>query len=91
MSARFDGTTLMGKLSGSGKMTWAGGEVYIGEFRADHEDGIGAFATADGNLFCGEFHEGKGNGRCACSPRSLSRPEQAMSVLSFLPQATMRE
>ena len=63
----------MGKLSGSGKMTWPGGEVYIGEFRADHEDGIGAFATADGNLFCGEFHEGKGNGRCACSPRSLSR------------------
>ena len=60
---RFEGTAFKGKLNGLGKMIWPGGEVYHGEFRADREDGIGAFTTADGNTFCGEFHEGKGNGR----------------------------
>ncbi len=70
----------MGKLSGPGKMVWPGGEVYHGEFRADHEDGIGAFITADGNVFCGEFHQGKGNGRCA------SRQAQtAKQTLPFIP------
>jgi hypothetical protein len=58
----------MGKLSGAGKMSWPGGELYHGEFRADREDGVGAFVTSDGNTFCGEFQEGKGNGRFHVKP-----------------------
>ena len=71
---RFEGTSSLGKLEGDGKITWPGGEVYHGQFYRDKEHGIGAFVTADGSLFCGEYSDGQGNGR---SVLDLSRLDQS--------------
>ena len=53
---------LSGVREGKGKMTYASGDVYEGEFKNGYPDGKGVYRYSTGDKYEGEFKEGKMNG-----------------------------
>ena len=52
-----------GKMHGKGKLTWADGDVYEGDFVDDKRTGHGTLRLAIGNVYEGDFVDGKKHGK----------------------------
>ena len=49
-------------MDGFGKITWADGRCYIGEYKLDNKTGNGMYIWPDGKKFIGSWLEGKQHG-----------------------------
>lgn len=45
--------------SGTGKIEWADGDVYEGQWKEDKMHGTGNFTTKGGGRYAGKYHKGK--------------------------------
>ncbi|ETN20979.1 hypothetical protein PPTG_01327 [Phytophthora nicotianae INRA-310] len=61
--ATFEGTYVNGSKNGLGKMMFANGDVYHGEWKADKMTGEGSFMYANGDIFSGRFESGIRSGK----------------------------
>ncbi|KAJ9470717.1 Phosphatidylinositol 4-phosphate 5-kinase 7 [Diplonema papillatum] len=65
-AARYTGDVVNGVREGRGIMTYANGEVYIGEWSAGRREGRGVYYYADDTIYDGEWSADTANGRGAC-------------------------
>jgi hypothetical protein len=49
-------------MHGRGKLVWADGKMYEGEYRDDKKEGQGTFTWADGRKYIGGWKDGKQHG-----------------------------
>ena len=56
-------TNAAGQREGRGKLVWADGDVYEGEWKAGKKEGRGIYRCADGDVYEGEWKAGEKEGR----------------------------
>ena len=49
-------------MHGKGKLSWADGKTYEGDYRDDKKEGFGTFIWADGRKYVGGWRDGKQHG-----------------------------
>lgn len=59
----YSGTTVQGKMSGEGTMTFDNGDTYKGGFLDGYFDGQGTYTSQDGWKYEGQFVKGKADGQ----------------------------